>query len=78
MHFITSFAASLAVGCAAAAPSKASIQPFVESGGQLELNPAMYIMENFTATDGETYEIVKGPLVSNPLHTSSGNTVQQY
>lgn len=58
MHFITWLAASLAIGNAVAAPSKASIQPFVESEGELEFNPVIYTTENFTASDGESYEIV--------------------
>ena len=61
MHFITWLAASLAVGNAVAAPTEASLQPFVEPRGELEFNPAIYTTENFTASDGETYEIVEQP-----------------
>ncbi|KAJ4983401.1 hypothetical protein SVAN01_11093 [Stagonosporopsis vannaccii] len=57
MQLIAWFAASLAVGKAIAAPSEASVLPFVESQGGLEFNPAIYTTENFTASDGETYEI---------------------
>ncbi|KAI6350064.1 hypothetical protein MCOR25_010611 [Pyricularia grisea] len=57
MRFITLFAASLALGSAAAAPAETSLEVFVESAGEMVLNPAMYTTENFTASDGETYEI---------------------
>lgn len=57
MHFITLIAASLAV-CNAVAARTEALQPFVESRGQLDFNPAIYTTENFTASDGETYEIV--------------------
>jgi hypothetical protein len=59
MRFITVLAASLAVGGAAAAPTGDSVKLFSESDGQIEFNPAMYQTENFTASDGETYEIVR-------------------
>ncbi|KAJ4993162.1 hypothetical protein SVAN01_01514 [Stagonosporopsis vannaccii] len=57
MHLPALLAVSLAVGKAVAAPSTAAVQPFVESRGVLELNPDIYTTENFTASDGETYEI---------------------
>ena len=60
MRFFTFFAASLAIGSTAAAPVEDGIQPFVvESGGEVTFNPSMYTTENFTATDGQTYEIVR-------------------
>lgn len=62
MRFATVFAASFALGSAASAIKDASFQPFTVSGGDLELNPAVYTTENFTASDGETYEIVRVPL----------------
>jgi hypothetical protein len=80
MHLIAWFVASIAVGNAVAAPTKASLQPFVESRGELRLDPAIYTTENFTASDGETYEIVEPPppfppsLISSTM--SSGNKVQ--
>ncbi|KAJ8118113.1 hypothetical protein OPT61_g846 [Boeremia exigua] len=57
MQLLALFAASLAIRATVAAPFEASIQPFVASGGDLELNPAIYTTENFTASDGESYEI---------------------
>lgn len=60
MRFITVIASCLAIGCAAAATKEAFFQPFiVSSRGDLELNPTVYTTENFTASDGETYEIVR-------------------
>lgn len=58
MRFIAVFIASLAFGSTATATKEAPFQLFTVSGGELELNPAVYTTENFTASDGETYEIV--------------------
>lgn len=66
MRFITLFLTSFAVGNTVAAPSKASIQPFIESEGKLEFNSAIYTTENFTASDGENYEIVQQPPIQDP------------
>lgn len=68
MRFIAAIASCLAISSAAAATKEASLQPFTTSSeGELELNPTIYTTENFTASDGETYEIVTTPPTASSL-----------
>lgn len=78
MHFITLFLASFAVVNTVAAPSKASIQPFTESEGKLEFNSAIYTTENFTASDGKSYEIVWQPPFPDPYTPDIIGNAAQY